>query len=121
LIAEKASMSDSTEDLQRKFDAALAARKKAEEDFRAIRKDLQEAKCRDWRAELEAKGITPGTKVTDRYGEIVVGFMGVEPSPMASDTAGLSLILHKVNKDGSVGNQRIRPHGFDFPSVKLAP
>jgi hypothetical protein len=114
-------MSDTTEVLQRKFDAAFEARKKAEEDFRAARKELQEAKCRDLRAELEAKGITPGTKVTDGYGEIVVGYMGVEPSPLFSDTAGLSLIFNKVNKDGSVGNQRVRPRGFHFGSIKVAP
>ena len=113
-------MSGTTEDLQRKFDAALEARRQAEEDVRAIRRELQEAKCRDLRAALEAKGITPGTKVTDGYGEIVVGYMGVEPSPVFGDTAGLSLIFHKVNKDGTVGNQRVRPNGFDIHSMRVA-
>ena len=84
-------------------------------------RELNDAKVAELTAEYAAKGIVPGCKVVavskswGRKTRTVAGFMGVE----VSRWHGVSPVLTKIRKDGTVGKQ---PAGiYYYDRIELAP
>lgn len=100
----------SIKELERQHEQAKSRLVNAQDAVKAAREKLVAARIEEATAKLAARGIAPGTIVTD--GKNTWGFMGFIDnrwSPMARP----DLVLHSLKRDGTISKRRVSaPYGL---------
>ncbi len=99
-------------ELARQYEQAMNAAKIAADRVQTAATALAGARCDALLAELDARGIVPGVKVTTnepgwKKGR-VWGFVGVERNRYHVSAVTVEATLHKIKADGTIGKARSR-------------
>lgn len=97
------------EELTRQFDQAKSRLNAAKVSFREARRRLAEARAAELAEDLAARGITPGTIVTN--GKTKWGFMRTAITDVWEDSTHPIMVLHSIKRDGTISARRVRPFG----------